>query len=297
MAGCAPSAGPTSTYRLNDGNEIPIIGFGTYRIQPGQETYASVKTALQVGYRMIDTAELYRNQADVGRACRDSGIPRAQLFVTSKLWDAEHGYDKALQAGRKSVRELGLDYIDLYLIHSPGANSREGGKIVETWDALLQLKKEGLMRSVGVSNFGVQHLDALETHAREMPVVNQFELHPFVFNERAAVVQYCLTKGILVQPYGSVLSGHEDLLRKASAMARTHRKTPAQVLLRWGIDQGFPVIPKSVHPERISENLNVFDFALSANDILTLNSIGGGKLPDYWNPLTLAVHAGDVRPK
>lgn len=276
---------------------MPVIGFGTYRILSGKATYEAVKTALEVGYRMIDTAELYANQADVGRACRDSGIPRSDLFVTSKLWDTQHGYEPALRAGRNSVKELGLEYMDLYLIHSPGQMSRDGGKIVETWDALVQLQKEGLVRSVGVSNFGVQHLEALQQHGRQVPAVNQFELHPFVYNERAAVVEYCQKMGILVQPYGSVLSGHSSWLKKAASVAAAYNKTPAQVLLRWGIDQGFQVIPKSVTKERIAENFNIFDFSLSQQDCSAMIALGGGRLPDYWNPLTLQVDTGDVTPK
>jgi diketogulonate reductase-like aldo/keto reductase len=276
---------------------MPVIGFGTYRIPAGNQTYDSVKTALELGYRMIDTAEVYGNQKDVGKACRDSGIPRSDIFVTSKLWDSSHGYDQALQAGRKTVTELGLDYMDLYLIHSPGQMSKAGGKIVETWDALIQLQKEGLVRSVGVSNFGVQHLRALQEHGRPTPAVNQFELHPFVYTERADVVEYCKKNGILVQPYGSVLSGHREWLQKASDIAKLHNKTPAQILLRWALDMGFQVIPKSTHRDRMAENLNVFDFTLTQQDAQSMISTGGGRLPDYWNPLGLKVDTGDVKPK
>jgi len=240
-------AGPTATYTLNDGNSIPVIGFGTYRIPAGAQTYNSVKSALELGYRMIDTAKVYGNQADVGRACRDSGIPRSDLFVTSKLWDTSHGYRQALQAGRNTAQQLGLDYVDLYLIHSPGQCSRDGGKIVETWDALLRLQSEELVKSVGVSNFGVAHLQALEQHGRQLPVVNQFELHPFVYKERQDVVEYCRNRNILVQPYGSILSGHSSWLQRVSDLAQAYHKTPAQVLLRWALDQGFQVIPKSTH--------------------------------------------------
>merc|ERR1712217_472330 len=152
----------------------------------------------------------------------------------------------------------------------------------------------GLIKSVGVSNFGVQHLEALAQHGRQVPAVNQFELHPFVYNERSDVVEYCQQKGILVQPYGSVLSGHRSWLKKAESVAATYNKTPAQVLLRWGIDQGFQVIPKSVTKERIIENFDIFDFTLSQEDSAAMIAAGGGRLPDYWNPLTLQVDTGDV---
>lgn len=290
-------AGPAAKYRLNDGNEIPVLGCGTYRIPAGDCTYNTVKTALELGYRMIDTAELYGNQGDVGRACRDSGIPRSEIFVTSKLWDSSHGYDCALRAGRATVQQLGLGYVDMYLIHSPGQCSRKGGKIIETWDALLKLQEEGLVKTVGVSNFGLAHLQALEDHGRKVPAVNQFELHPFVYSERPDVVDYCRSKNIIVQPYGSILSGHSSWLQPLSGMAEFYGKTPAQVLLRWALDLGFQVIPKSTHRERIAENMEIFDFSLSQEHISALNSAGGGRLPDYWNPLTLKVDIGDTSRK
>jgi len=276
---------------------MPVIGFGVFRIKPGQETFEAVRTALKTGYRMIDTAVLYRNEADVGRAVRDSGIPRSEIFVTSKLWDVQHGYHQALRAGRNSNQDLGLGYIDLYLIHSPGQYSPKGGKIVETYDALLQLQKEGIIRSVGVSNFGTQHLKALEEHGRPLPAVNQFELHPGVFHARSSLVEYCKAKNILVEPCGSVLSGHEDLLQKASSIAKSHGKTNAQVMLRWALDQGFQVIPKSVHEDRIVQNLDVFDFTLTPVEIDSLNSGAreNGRLKtEYWDPLGMAVDLVDV---
>eukprot|EP00746_Dinoflagellata_sp_MGD_P137152 gnl/MRDRNA2_/MRDRNA2_70975_c0_seq1.p1 gnl/MRDRNA2_/MRDRNA2_70975_c0~~gnl/MRDRNA2_/MRDRNA2_70975_c0_seq1.p1 ORF type:complete len:390 (+),score=66.37 gnl/MRDRNA2_/MRDRNA2_70975_c0_seq1:77-1171(+) len=283
---------PTDVYTLNDGNHIPVIGVGVYRVKPGKTTYDTVLAALNLGYRMIDTAAFYENEGDVGRAIRDSGIPRSQVFVTTKLKDTDHGFDQAIRAGHLSNTTLGLGHIDLYLIHSPGMLAP--GKIVETWNALVQLKKEGVTRSIGVSNFGVAHLEALEKHGLQVPAVNQFELHPMVMKERSGVVTYCKKHNVLVQPYGSVFSGHDELLQKFSSMAEKHHKTHAQLLLRWALDQNFCVIPKSTHLERLKENFNVFDFSLSDSEIASMSSLSGGRLKDYWNPLNIPVHEGTV---
>lgn len=267
-------------YDLNDGYKMPALGLGVYRVSPGKTTYETVKAALELGYRMIDTAHYYGNEADVGRAVRDSGIPRSEIFVTSKLWDGDHGCAKAYAGGVASNKKLGLDYIDLYLIHTPGVFGR--GKIVETYDALLQLKADGVVRSVGVSNFNIQHLEALKEHGRPTPALNQIELHPLVWEDRKELVQYCKDNGILVQAYGSILSGHWNLMDKADDLVEPHGKTPAQILLRWALDQGFQVIPKSTHKSRQAENMDVFDFSLSDAEIETLNKeLPGGHLWDY----------------
>lgn len=289
-------------YKLNDGTEMPALGLGTYRVAPGQQTYEVVKTALKLGYRMIDTAEAYGNEADVGRACRDSGLPRESLYITSKLLDIDHRYRQALRAGRNSAEQLGLGYIDLFLIHSPGVFSPLGGNIVETYDALLQLQREGVVRSVGVSNFGLPHLEALQASSRPMPAVNQFELHPLVFSERSVVVEYCRRRNILVQAYGSVLSGRHELIPQiVTSVATAHAKSTAQIMLRWALDQGFQVIPKSVRPDRLAENMDIFDFTLTSSEIQGLNNAALGRLPgEYWggvDPFALPVSLGEVGTK
>lgn len=290
----ATSSGPstiTAGYTMNDGNKIPVIGLGVYRVKPGKTTYDAVLAALNLGYRMIDTAAFYENEADVGRAIRDSGIPRSEIFVTTKLTDLHHGFKEAKHAGHQSNKTLGIGHIDLYLIHSPGMLAP--GKIVETWKALIELKKEGVTHSIGVSNFGKKHLEALDKHGLVAPAVNQFELHPMVMKDRSEVVEYCKQHDILVQPYGSVLSGHDQLLQKFDGMAQKHRKTNAQLLLRWALDQNFCVIPKSTHAERLKENLDVFDFSLSESEITEMNSLSTGRLnKDYWNPLDVPVNEG-----
>lgn len=266
-------SGPPSTYKLNDGHDIPVLGLGVYRITPGNKTYDSVRSALDLGYRMIDTAEIYMNEADVGRAIRDSGIPRSKIWVTTKLWDSHHGYRQATRMGQKSVQELGLEYIDLFLIHSPGVYSPSGGKIVETYDALLALQKQGVVKSVGVSNFDIRHLKALEEAGRPAPAVNQIELHPLILKKNAPVVDYCKEKHILIQAYGSLLSGLADSVVAVRSISNAHQKSNEQVMLRWALDQGFGVIPKSTHRDRQAENLDVFDFSLSKNELELLNSI------------------------
>lgn len=287
-AGVVTDAG--STYDLHDGYKVPRIGFGVYRVSPGNDTYASVRAALRTGYRMIDTAEIYFNEADVGRAVRDSGIPRSQIFVTTKIWDSFHQYDQAINAGLASNLALGLGYIDLLLMHSP-----QKGKIVECYDAMLALRSMGVVRSVGVSNFGVKHLEVLRTYCRPDPVVNQFELHPLLIRERSDIVEYCRKANILVQPFGSMLSGRQDLLDLASRVAAAHNKTEAQVMLRWALDKQFQVIPKSTHVTWIAENFDVFDFTLTSKETSDLDGLPQQQIDsDYWNPVNSPVDVGDV---
>lgn len=260
-------------------------------MKPGQETENAVKLALDLGYRMVDTAHIYQNEESVGKALHESPVPRKEIFLATKLWSTGHGYKEAMAAARESLRKLGVDYLDLYLIHSPTA-----GKIVETWDALIQLQKMGLVRSIGVSNFGIAHLEALEKHGRPMPVVNQVEMHPLNWKERKDLLEYCQKKNILVQAYGSMFFGKsehlaEDTVRKiASAKGRT----PAQVLLRWGHQMGFQLIPKSVRKERLLENSQIFDFELQDEEMGALSALEG-TLDAYWQPLSAPVDLGNIR--
>jgi len=283
-----------SKYTLNDGREMPQYGLGTYMVPPGWQTYDAVESALRLGYRLIDTAQVYQNENDVGSAVLNSGLPREQVFVVTKLWGTAHGYAAALRAGQLSVRTLGLAYVDLFLMHDPGA------RMVETYDALLELRDMGLARSVGVANFGVRHLEALREAGRPAPAVNQVEMHPVISPERQELVEYCRRHGILVQAYGSMLSGRSvPLAHPALAQLAAQRKrTPTQVLLRWGLDRGFQVIPKSVSPGRMRENQDIFDFQLSNQEMELLEtemSASIGKLGVYWNPVDQApVDLGDV---
>eukprot|EP00746_Dinoflagellata_sp_MGD_P017427 gnl/MRDRNA2_/MRDRNA2_140005_c0_seq1.p1 gnl/MRDRNA2_/MRDRNA2_140005_c0~~gnl/MRDRNA2_/MRDRNA2_140005_c0_seq1.p1 ORF type:complete len:310 (-),score=72.24 gnl/MRDRNA2_/MRDRNA2_140005_c0_seq1:83-1012(-) len=267
---------------------MPALGLGVYMMKPGQETEDAVKTALELGYRMIDTAKVYKNEASVGKAMKESGIPREEIFLETKLWDDSHGYEKALQAAKESVATLGVDYIDLYIIHSPNS-----GLLIETWDALLQLQKDGVLRNIGVSNFGIKHLEALESHDRPLPVINQIEMHPLVEKERQELIDWCSKRGIIVQAYGSIFFGKSEHLDDARLVniAKEKQKTVGQVLLRWGYQRGFQLIPKSVRRARLEENIRIFDFELSDEEMQTISSMEGS-LGAYWNPLDKPVDLG-----
>eukprot|EP00747_Dinoflagellata_sp_TGD_P100860 gnl/TRDRNA2_/TRDRNA2_168162_c1_seq3.p1 gnl/TRDRNA2_/TRDRNA2_168162_c1~~gnl/TRDRNA2_/TRDRNA2_168162_c1_seq3.p1 ORF type:complete len:302 (+),score=51.03 gnl/TRDRNA2_/TRDRNA2_168162_c1_seq3:88-993(+) len=238
------AAGFESSFELLDGEIMPIFGMGLYMSEPGTEARNAVKWALELGYRMIDTARIYGNEADVGEAISEAGVPRSEIFITTKLSPRSHGYAATLNAVKTSLEKMGLNYLDLFIIHSPS-----GGKIVETWDAMVEAQRQGMIRSIGVSNFGIPHLEALVAHKRPLPTVNQIEMHPLVYEERRELLDWCKKRGILTQAYGSMFSGQERALSNAvleSVVAEYPGKTSQQVLLRWGLQMGFQVIPKSV---------------------------------------------------
>lgn len=278
---------------LRDGNRMPMIGMGVYRADPGQEAYLTVQWALEVGYRLIDTAAVYGNEADVGRAIADSGIPREQIFITTKIDKDSHGYEKALAAADDCLERLGTEYIDLLLIHSPF-----GGKIVETWDALVQLQKDGKVKSIGVSNFGVKHLKAILDYGRPLPVVNQIELHPLNFEERKELRIFCKQNLIRITAYGSLFGGQSD--RFADSMlhylAKKYKKTVPQILLRWALDSNYAIIPKaSSSKERVKENFDILDFKLDPKEVNVVGEMRGKPLDEYWDPVKDAeVDIGDT---
>jgi len=231
-----------------------------------------VRTALDAGYRHIDTAQMYGNEAEVGRAIAESGVPREEIFVTTKLDNSRHGYDAALSALDESLRRLGFDYVDLFLIHWPRPQE---GRYVETWTALEKLKADGKATSIGVSNFTVEHLDRLAERADTVPAVNQIELHPQF--PQAALRAYHAEHGIATEAWSPIGQGGELLQDgRLRALADEHGRSPAQVVLRWHIQLGNIVFPKSVTPERIRENIDVFDFALSADDMAVLDGLDTG---------------------
>lgn len=274
---------------LLDGRSMPSFGLGVFRSPPGTETYNAVRWALDLGYRLVDTAAMYRNEESVGEAVRDSGLPREEVWVTTKLWDSDHGYEAAMNACQQSLKKLGLGYIDLYLIHSPNT-----GKLVETWDAFLELQREGVVKSIGVSNFGVLHLEALKASGRPLPVVNQIEMHPLIYQERRSVIEYCEANGIRITAYGSMFSGDMKQLqrRELVQVQEAHPgQSAAQILLRWALQKGFQIIPKSVHQERLQENMNLLDFELSPAEMESLSKMKGA-LGQYWNPLKSKVDLG-----
>jgi len=255
------------TLTLNNGVTIPQLGYGVFQV-PDEETTAAVAAALAAGYRSIDTASIYGNEAGVGRALAESGIPRAELFITTKLWNSDQGFESTLAAYEASLAALGLDYVDLYLIHWPApANDR----YPDSWRAMEQLLADGRVRAIGVSNFTPEHLERLAETADIVPAVNQIELHPRLTQTRTSAAN--TARGIATEAWSPLAQG--GLLADpviADVAARAGR-TPAQVILRWHLQQGRIAIPKSVTPSRIAENLAVFDFELSATDLLLIDAL------------------------
>jgi methylglyoxal/glyoxal reductase len=265
--------------RLNQGNEIPMLGLGVYLSQPGAETRRAVAWALELGYRHIDTAALYENEADVGEALRASKIPREEVFVTTKMWHSEHGFASSQAAAHASLRRLGLSYVDLYLIHSPRAKSPEDR--VASWRGLEKLHHEGVCRSIGVSNYSIRHIEELQDQ-EVVPAVNQVEFHPFVFDPD--LLTYCVKKGIHIEAWAPLTRGRRFDDPTVRELAAAHGRTPAQILLRWGIEHQLIEIPKSVHRDRIEENAKIFDFQLSAKEVARLDALRDGGSISGWNP-------------
>ncbi len=268
-----------STVKLNNNVRMPILGLGVYQSPPGRVTQNAVKFALSVGYRHVDTARIYGNEADVGQAVHQSGITREALFVTTKLWNSDQGYDSTLRACEASLRTLGMDYLDLYLIHFPVPETRK-----ESWKAMKTLLGKGKCRAIGVSNFTIPHLeDLLETH-EVTPAVNQVEFHPFLYQRE--LLEYCQRKGIQVEAYSPLARGERFKHPRITALATKYSKTPAQLMLRWGLQHGLVVIPKSTGEERIRENSQVFDFEISSEDMRSLDSLNED-LRLNWDPTSV----------
>lgn len=255
---------------LNDGNSIPALGFGVYKISPA-DTDRAVTTALAAGYRHIDTAALYGNEREVGRAVAASGLPREDVYVVTKVWNADQGYDSTLAAFEKSMGRLGLDVLDLYLIHWP---LPARGKFVDTFRALAHLRDQGRIRSIGVSNFAPEHLEMLIDGTGIVPVVNQVELHPRFSQAELREVHSRL--GIATEAWAPLGRGSLLSHPTVTEVAQRCGKTPAQVLIRWHIQLGNIVIPKSVNPERIVSNVEVFDFELGTAQMAAISSLDDG---------------------
>jgi diketogulonate reductase-like aldo/keto reductase len=236
----------------------------------------AVGYALEIGYRLVDTAAAYGNERDVGVALRESGTPREEAFVTTKLWNSDHGFGPALEACDESLRALGLDYLDLYLIHWPVQALR-----AETWEAMAALLKEGKCRAIGVSNYTVRHLKELLATSDVVPAVNQVEFSPFLYQRD--LLEFCRRETIQLEAYSPLTRGLRLKHPAVAALAAKHRKSPAQILIRWGLQHDLVVIPKSVREDRIRENSQVFDFALSSEDMGTLDSLDES-LHTCWDP-------------
>jgi methylglyoxal/glyoxal reductase len=250
---------------LNNGVKMPWLGLGVFQVEDGKEVIQSVSHALEAGYRSIDTAAGYQNEAGVGAAIKESGLSREELFITTKLANHDQGYESTLRAFEESRRKLDLDYIDLYLIHWPGKD-----KYQETWKAFEKLHKDGYIRAIGVSNFKIHHLETLKQNSDTIPAVNQVEFHPLLNQQK--LLQYCKSEGIQLEAWSPIMKGNLDL-PQITDLAAKHGKTPAQIVLRWDLQHGVVTIPKSVHQERILENANIFDFTLSEEDMKAIDQM------------------------
>lgn len=278
----------SATAKLLNGTVIPLVGLGVYQTGPGQQTFNAVLAALKAGYRHIDTAALYRNEEDVGRALKESGVPRKDVFITTKLWsrsfspeDYKDGYAYAMEQVEQSLDRLGT-YIDLYLIHSPHHPQQR----MSMWRAMEDLVKQGKVRSIGVSNYGVHHLEEVLSQGKIPPVVNQVELHPFL--ARNEIVAFCHKHDIRVEAYSPLAKatrfGKSAVVAK---IAQAHKATEAQVYIRWSLQQGFITLPKSSNPDRIVQNAQVFGFELSATEMKLLSELDE-QMTTGWDPTTLA---------
>lgn len=256
---------------LNNGVDIPALGFGVWQMEDLKECEDAVIKAIQTGYRMIDTAAIYQNETAVGTAVKNSGVDRDELFITSKVWVQDHGYEKAKSAFQRTLNRLQMDYLDMYLIHWPY------GDFLGTWKALEELYKEGKIKAIGVCNFTVEKLEELKANSTVLPVINQIELHP-VFQQKELQV-YDRENDIITQPWSPLGNGNANLLSNEALkdIAGKYGKTVAQVILRWHLQEGFVVIPKSVTPSRIEENFNVFDFELTEGEMNVVRSLDTGK--------------------
>ncbi len=256
---------------LHDGVEIPQLGFGVFQVPP-EDTQTVVEEALEVGYRHIDTAAAYRNERGVGAAIASSGIPREEIFVTTKLWNSQQGYETTLGACEKSLQRLGLDHIDLYLIHWPVPTE---GRAFDTWRAFERIHEEGRSRTIGVSNFRVEDLEMLEREAETQPTVNQIELHPHF--PQAELRAWHREHGIATESWSPLAQGDLLVNETIASVAARHDRTPAQVILRWHLQLGCIVIPKSVTPKRIRENFELFDFELGDEDMTEIAALDVGQ--------------------
>jgi methylglyoxal/glyoxal reductase len=255
-----------SVVELSNGVPIPWLGLGVFKSPPGRETEQAVRWALEIGYRHVDTAAFYENEADVGRALKDSGVSRDEVFITTKVWNTDQGYDQTLKAFDRSRRNLGIDQVDLYLVHWPVK-----GKYRDTWRALETLLADGKVRAVGVSNFLVHHLEDLMANASVPPVVNQVEFHPFLVQKE--LLDFDARTGIRHEAWSPLTRGRNLDHPVIAGIAQKHGKTKAQVVLRWDLQLGVVTIPKSVHRERILENSMVFDFELDADDMSRISGL------------------------
>ncbi|KAI0342699.1 Aldo/keto reductase [Trametopsis cervina] len=267
----------SSTIRLTSGYSLPIIGLGVYQ---NPKCFDSCITAFREGYRHVDSARYYDNEEEVGRAVRESGIKREELFVTSKIYHPDFGYAAAIRATDESYEKFGLDYIDLYLIHSPLSGKE---RRLATWRALIDQRNKGKFKSIGVSNYGVKHIEEIRQAGLELPAVNQVEIHPFC--QQRPIVEYCQRENIVIQAYCPLVRG--DFNHPIFAViAKKHGKDIPHILIRWSLQHGFSPLPKSSNPQRIHENAQVYDFDLDTEDMGRIDSLDrGDEGACQWNPV------------
>jgi len=266
----------TSTARLNNGVEMPYLGLGVYLAGSGAGTLNAVQHALQAGYRHIDTARFYGNEREVGTAVKNSYIPREEIFITTKLWNSDHGYNRTITACQESLMTLDLPYVDLYLIHWPVEELRS-----ETWEAMITLQERGKCRAVGVSNYTIRHLEELLADSPVVPAVNQVEFSPFLYQKD--LLDFCQANGIQLEAYSPLTRGKKLNHPAITSIAAQYGKTSAQIMIRWALQHNVVVIPKSANQRRIYENADVFDFEISREDMALLDSLNKDCRVD-WDP-------------
>jgi diketogulonate reductase-like aldo/keto reductase len=255
---------------LNNGLKMPWLGFGVFQMKDDQEVEDGVKCALKTGYRSIDTASVYGNERGVGKAIRESGIPREEIFLTTKVWNDDQRAKRTLAAFEESLERLATDYVDLYLVHWPVKDC-----YLETWRVMEEIYQSGRAKAIGISNFLVHHLEDLLRESRVVPAVNQIEFHPFLVQPE--LLRFCQSHKIVVEAWSPLMQGHVVTVSLINELAEKHRKTPAQIVLRWDLQHGVVTIPKSSRPERIEENSRVFDFELTSAEMDALDALNKSK--------------------
>lgn len=268
-----------STVLLDNGVDIPILGFGTYQSKAGNETQNAVRLALDYGYRHIDTAAIYGNENDVAKAIQDSKVDLNDLFITTKVWNADQGYDNTLKALDQSLLKLNMDYVDMYLVHWP-----QPGLRLDTWKAMMTIYEQGKARAIGISNYTEKHIDELLIDSPIVPGVNQIEMTPYLYQKELA--EHCLKNRIQIESYSPLTQGKKINEPRLVALANKYGKTAGQMLIRWSIEHNFIVLPKSTNAERIKENAEVFDFSITKEDLDFMDS-WDENFRVSWNPYNL----------
>jgi diketogulonate reductase-like aldo/keto reductase len=286
---------PTSfsdAVEVSDGVNMPRLGLGTYKSQQGTDVEGEVRYGLSIGYRLIDTAALYGNEQSIGRVIRESGIPREDLFISTKLWNSDQAHQRTKKAFERSLGKLEMDYVDLYLVHWPWPTHMR-----ETWSAMEEILESGRARAIGVCNFHPHHLADLAEFANVMPAVNQCEFHPRL--QQPALQAACRERGIQLQAWAPLMRGRVNLIPELIEIAERHGKTPVQVTLRWILQSGVITIPKSIHEARIAENCDVYDFALSADEMAVIDGLDDGTRlgPEPDTFAALGSVAGLIKPR